>query len=267
MIAGNGNGVNLRKKGIAEERNRDMARLPRFFITPEQVNGTIILVTDEDVRHITTVLRMQTGDELLLCDGKGTEYRARITAIGKQTVTGEVLDRRARTRKGPDIVLGQGIAKADKMDWIVQKATEIGATSIVPLETERTIVKVKDGEKRISRWQKICREAAMQSHRSDIPKVEAITSFADFLRTLNSEPGTLFLIPWEEAVWPVKEVLRSHPDVKKVVVLIGPEGGFSRKEADLAAARGFHAVSLGSNILRTETAALAAIALIGYEYF
>lgn len=243
-----------------------MARLPRFFITPEQVSGAVISVADEDVRHIAAVLRMRTGDQLLLCDGQGTEYRARITEIGKNVVKSEVVEKRTWVRSGPDITLGQGIAKADKMDWIAQKATELGVTSFVPLETERTVVKVKDVEKRIGRWQKICREAAMQSHRTDVPRVGAIRSLNDFLRDQVCAPETLLLLPWEDAKGPLKVILRSHREVKRVVVLIGPEGGFSRKEADLAISRGFHAVSLGPNILRTETAAIAALGMIVYEY-
>src|SRR5574340_72304 len=158
-----------------------MARLPRFFITPAQVNGTTITVTDEDVRHIAAVLRMKTGAQLLLCDGRGTEYRSRIAEMGKAEIKAEVLSSEQRGPRGPRIILGQGIAKADKMDWISQKATELGVSAIVPLVTERTIVKVKDEEKRVTRWRKICREAAMQSNRPDIPKVEAIVSFADFI--------------------------------------------------------------------------------------
>ncbi len=243
-----------------------MARLPRFFITPGQADGAVISVTDEDVRHITIVLRMKPGDEILLCDGAGTEYRARITEIGKGSVKSEVLERRARVRQGPEIALGQGIAKADKMDWIVQKATELGVASIVPLETERTVVKVKDEEKRIGRWQKICREAAMQSNRPDIPKVEPIRRLTEYLRSLGAQSDRLLLLPWEEAARPVKEVLRANSGVKRIVVLIGPEGGFSTAEAGKAQAQGFHAVSIGPNILRTETAAVAALAMIGYEY-
>jgi 16S rRNA (uracil1498-N3)-methyltransferase len=152
------------------------------------------------------------------------------------------------------------------MDWIVQKATELGVADIVPLMTERTIVKVKDEEKRITRWQKICREAAMQSGRADIPQVGSIIAFKDYLQTLDSGPGTLFLLPWEEAVEPIKGVLRQNPGVKNIIVLIGPEGGFSKSEAEMAKGKGFAPVSIGPNILRTETAALAVLSMIGYEY-
>jgi 16S rRNA (uracil1498-N3)-methyltransferase len=153
------------------------------------------------------------------------------------------------------------------MDLIVQKATELGVSSIVPLITERTIVKVKDEEKRISRWQKIAREASMQSHRLDIPMIGQIRPFTDYVGTLHTEPGTLYLIPWEEGTQPMKEVLRAYPAADTTVVLIGPEGGFSLTEADMAKEKGFRAVSLGPTILRTETAAVAALSMIRYEYW
>jgi 16S rRNA (uracil1498-N3)-methyltransferase len=242
-----------------------MSKAPRFFITPEQVREPYITVMGDDLRHIRTVLRKQPGDLLTLLDGQGREYTVRITAIGKEEVVTEIVDRRERHPSGPDIVLGQGIAKADKMDWIVQKATELGVASIVPLVTERTIVKVKDEEKRVGRWKKIAREAAMQSDRPDIPRIGPLRTFPDFIMTLDPGPLTLFLFPWEEGMLPIKEVLRGKQGVEKVVVLIGPEGGFSQAEADLAKKKGFHLVSLGPNILRTETAAVAVISMIGYE--
>lgn len=244
-----------------------MPRPPRFFISPEQVSGQQISLSGEDVRHIATVLRMKSGDELLLCDGQGNEYAARITQVTKSEIAAEIASQSKREPQLPSILLGQGLPKSDKMDWIAQKATELGVAAIVPIVTERTIVKVRDEEKRVSRWQKIAREAAMQSNRPDIPQVHAIVPFTEFLRTLNSEPGTLLLFPWEEGTQPLKDVLRERRDIRKIVVLIGPEGGFSAKEAGLAREKGFHLVSLGRNILRTETAALAALSMVAYEYF
>ncbi len=244
-----------------------MSRPPRFFISPEQVSGPQITLSGEDVRHIATVLRMKTGDELLLCDGQGTEYFARITQVNKSEIGTEITGQSKREPRFPRILLGQGLPKSDKMDWIAQKATELGVASIVPIVTERTIVKVRDEEKRVSRWQKIAREAAMQSNRPDIPLVEKIQIYGRYLDTLTTDSETLLLFPWEEGTQPVKEVLRKSQDSKKIVVLIGPEGGFSAKEAELAKGKGFHLVSLGQNILRTETAAIAALSMIGYEYF
>jgi 16S rRNA (uracil1498-N3)-methyltransferase len=243
-----------------------MPKPPRFFISPGQVSGSFITVTDEDVRHIATVLRMKTGDHLLLCDGRGTEYTVRISDINKSAIKTNILGQTTREIRYPLITLGQGLPKSDKMDWIVQKATELGTAFIVALITERTIVKVKDEEKRLVRWRRICREAAMQSNRTDIPRVEGIQTFGDYVRTLDPGPGTLLLLPWEEGTKPIKDVLREKPGVKNIVVLIGPEGGFSAAEAALAQEKGFHAVSLGPNILRAETAAVAVLGMIGYEY-
>jgi len=254
-----------------------MSRPPRFFIAPDQVRDPSISVLGEDVRHIRTVLRKGPGDLLTLLDGHGREYTVRITTIERSKIDTEIIDRKQRTTASPVVILGQGLPKSDKMDWIVQKATELGVSAIVPLVTERTIVKIKDEEKRVARWQKICREAAMQSDRPDIPMVEAIRPVRDFIFSLDpgpltlapgsSAPGpqTLLLFPWEEGTQPIKEVLRRTQGIEKIVVLIGPEGGFSPAEAGLAKKTGFHLVSLGPNILRTETAAVAVLSMVLYE--
>ena len=244
-----------------------MPKPPRFFISPGQVIDESITISGEDVRHIATVLRMKAGNELLLCDGKGTEYSVEIAKVDKSEITTGVKARSKREVRYPLVTLGQGLPKSDKMDWIVQKATELGVATIVPLVTERTIVKIRDEEKRVSRWKKICREAAMQSNRADIPAVGRIVSFGDFLKTQNSELPTLFLLPWEEGTVPIKGILRANPGMKNIIVLIGPEGGFSAQEAEMAHGKGFHLVSLGPNILRTETAAIAALSMIDYEFF
>jgi 16S rRNA (uracil1498-N3)-methyltransferase len=242
-----------------------MSRPPRFFISPDQVAGPSIVIANEDVRHIAAVLRMKPGEMLTLCDGQGTEYAVKIAQVGKSEIKTEITGQSKRESAYPRIVLGQGLPKFDKMDFIVQKATELGVAEIVPLITERTVVKLKDEEKRVARWRKICREAAMQSNRADIPKVENIRTLGDFIRTLAPGPLTLLLLPWEQGTEPIKNILRPHPAVKNIIVLIGPEGGFSEKEAEQAREKGFHLVSLGSNILRTETAAVAVLSMILYE--
>ena len=242
-----------------------MPRLPRFFISPEQITGQSITISGEDVRHIGTVLRMTLGEQLVLCDGKGTEYVAAIVQLGRNELLTEIVSESKRAIPSQRVTLGQGIPKFDKMDLIVQKSVELGVSRILPLVTERTIVKLKDEEKRITRWQKIAQEAAMQSNRVDVPVIGTIVSFEDFLQTRNSELQTLHLLPWEEASEPIKNILHAEREASDIVILIGPEGGFSAAEAELAKSRGFHLVSLGPNILRTETAALAALSMILYE--
>jgi 16S rRNA (uracil1498-N3)-methyltransferase len=244
-----------------------MSRLPRFFISPDQAADETFIVSGEDVRHIGTVLRMQPGDELVLCDGTGTDYRVRITTIGRNEIRTVVLGRERREPSVPRITLGQGLPKSDKMDLIVQKSTELGVSSIVPLVTERTIVKVRDEEKRLGRWRRISREAAMQSNRSEIPLITPLRAYEAFVKEMSEASGGLLLLPWEEGTEPLRQVLRKAPPPEAITVLIGPEGGFSAGEAELAMRHGFHAVSLGRNILRTETAAVAVLAMIAYEYF
>jgi 16S rRNA (uracil1498-N3)-methyltransferase len=268
-----------------------MPKLPRFFISPEQVSGTFITITDEDIRHIATVLRMDIGDHLLLCDGKGTEYIVKIDQVLRSGIKTKILERIKTAIRFPRVTLGQGLPKSDKMEWIIQKATELGVAAIVPLVTERTIIKVRAEEKRLVRWRKICREAAMQSNRTDIPNIASIQRYPVFLANMSnlleypfakrvnkahpianeggrekfSSNEILRILPWEEAITPIKNVLRANTDVRNIVVLIGPEGGFSAAEAEIAQENGFCAVSLGSNILRTETAAVAVLSMILYE--
>jgi len=243
-----------------------MSRLPRFFISSGQVSGGTILIAGEDVRHIAMVMRMKAGDELLLCDGKGTEYTVKIADIGRSDVKTEIVSQSKKEIRKFRITLGQGLPKSDKMDFIVQKATELGVSNIVPLVTARTIVKIKDEEKRIVRWQKIAREAAMQSNRIDIPQVEHLMKFSDFIETFDARSRPLLLLSWEEGTEPIKNILRQNPEAQDIIVLIGPEGGHSSAEAMAARDKGFHLVSLGPNILRTETAAVAVLSMIGYEY-
>jgi 16S rRNA (uracil1498-N3)-methyltransferase len=256
-----------------------MSGPPRFFISHDHVIDRHITISGEDVRHIATVLRMKTGDELLLCDGQGTEYAVKIIRLDRAEIETEIMSQSKREIRYPLITLGQGLPKSDKMDFIVQKATELGVAAIVPLITERTIMKIKDEEKRSVRWRKIAREAAMQSNRRDIPHIEQIRSFRDFIFSLPPEtpapapglpvpgPRTLRLLPWEEGTDPIRNVLKRYPHAQDIIVLIGPEGGFSQAEAETAKEKGFHLVSLGPNILRTETAAIASLSMIGYELF
>jgi len=244
-----------------------MPRLPRFFISPDLISDTNIRIADEDVRHVVNVLRKKVGDELLLCDGEGTEYRTRIVMLNKTEVKTEIVTQTGSALRHPRVTLGQGLPKFDKMDFIVQKATELGVAAVVPLITERAIVKIKDEEKRLARWRKIAREAAMQSNRPDIPLIESVVSFRDFIVAQAPGSRTLSLLPWEEGTELIKNVLRQNPSVRDIMVLIGPEGGFSLGEAEAAKTHGFHAVSLGPNILRTETAAMAVLSMIWYEFF
>ena len=245
---------------------KSMPRLPRFFITPDQVNGTDISLSGEDVRHISLVLRMKPGDNLLVCDGAGREYVSRIVSMDRSAITAAIQETAVRKPVHPRITLAQGLPKFDKMDLIVQKAVELGVSTIIPIVTERTIVKIRDEQKRLVRWVKIAREAAMQSNRAELPVVEPVQNFTQFTRTMDADIVALKLLPWEEASEPIKNTLQSNKNASQIIVLIGPEGGFSRIEAETARSSGYHVISLGPNILRSETAGMAAVSMIQYEY-
>lgn len=242
-----------------------MPKPPRFFISDEQINGDRIAVTGDDVRHILLVLRMRIGDEILLLDGSRREYTVRITKTGRSEILTEILSVKMREIQPPFITLCQGLPKADKMDWIVQKATELGVNIIIPMLTERTVVKLRDEATRHARWQKIAREAAMQSNRPTLPVIGRIKRFDECIDSMESGRGALYLLPWEEATRHIKTVLKRDALPEKINIFIGPEGGFSGHEAKSAEERGVEIVSLGPNILRTETAAVAVLSMILYE--
>ncbi len=237
----------------------------RFFVKPEDISGGIAVITGEDVKHISKVLRMQPGDAIMLSDGAGFEYRAEITDISRERVElrcGEKMPCAAEPKRR--ITLYQGIPKAGKMELIIQKCVELGVSEIVPAAAERSVVRIKPGEyeaKRM-RYQRVSYEAAKQSGRGIIPRIGELTTF----KTAGLSRHDLILIAYEdERQTTLKSVLRENAAAKDIALIIGPEGGLEESEVKSLASRGGRAVSLGRRILRTETAGMAAIAMILYE--
>ena len=234
----------------------------RFFVSKDQIHA----ITGSDVHHIKAVLRMKAGDQLELLDGTGKIYKAKISEIRKDKIICKVLSSRIEeTDFKVKVTLAQCLPKAKKMDLIIQKCTELGVSRIIPVLSERSIAK---GEKP-ERWKKIAKEAAEQSSRSMIPEITALTPFEEVLK-LKPE-FDLALIPWElEKETTLKSILTTHLPAGKagkpnhLLILIGPEGGFSRKEMKLAKDAGFTSITLGKKILRTETAGMAILAMLIY---
>ena len=229
----------------------------RFFVDKNQIP----LITGSDAHQIRAVLRMKKEDRLELLDGTGRIHLAEIAEIKKDKVLCKVISSRF---EGPEtkikVSIAQCLPKGKKMDLIIQKCTELGAHKIIPILSERSIAKGGKPE----RWQKIAKEAAEQSGRTTMPEVSPLASFEDLLKTVNGYD--LGLIPWElEKETTLKSVLKKQKP-SRLLIIIGPEGGFSAAEAAVAQEKGFHAVSLGPNILRAETAAVAVLGIIGYEY-
>lgn len=241
------------------------------------MKGGKITIEGSEARHIVTVLRKRVGDEIDLFDGRGNEFRGRILEIDGSSTPPQVkvvVIGQKRGKKEPKlkIILFQSIPKGNKFDFIVQKSTEIGVSEIVPITTERTIVRLdcKGMEGKVIRWQRIAREAAKQSRRSVVPKIGAILDFPRALDQFSERRYQVGIIPWEmEEKSHLGEVLRksgvSTPSPSQLAIFIGPEGGFTVEEVGMARGRGVIPVTLGSRILRTETAGLAVAIIALYE--
>ena len=237
-----------------------------FFTAPENVCGNEILIT-EDARHIKRVLRMKNGDEALCFDGTGAEYKVRLLEIGDSTVRCEVLEKReCKSEPRVKVSLFQGIAKADKMELIIKKCTELGVYEVIPVKMDRCVAKIDKAE-RIDRFNKISREAAKQSGRGIAPKVLAPVGFEDAVALLKEKE--LSLMPYEvlghSGQKGLKKLLKENSP-SSAGIIIGPEGGFSDAEAAYAIENGINAVGLGTRILRTETAGAAVLTALMYEY-
>jgi 16S rRNA (uracil1498-N3)-methyltransferase len=236
-----------------------------FYIPPNQTLDDIILISGEERRHIVNVLRLKPGEHIRIFDGCGNEYLTQLRDFKDDTVVAEILEHRQISRPKPRVTLFVGLPKFDKFELIVQKTTEIGANEIVPVLCRRSVPKLKGDakKKRLSRWQRIANEASKQCGRVYFPKVKEITEFNKCCAKLNFD---ISLILWEEErQLGLKSVLRQNADAEDVSLFIGPEGGFSPEEIAIAIAAGAIPVTLGSNILRTETAAIVGLALILYE--
>lgn len=230
----------------------------RLFVPPEQLAGsTRVKLAPEQSRHLVAVLRLQSGAELEVFDGHGGRFRA--------VLDGDELEIREALppeRRRVDAVLVQALAKGEKMDLVVQKATELGATRIVPLAAERAIVRLERarGEARAHRWRRIAQEAARQCGRGDVPRVDEPLGWDSVFSLLRAEPDrrALLLDPGEGAL----RLGDAARGLSRLLLAVGPEGGFSPEERRRALENGFASAAMGPLVLRTETAGLAALAVV-----
>jgi len=242
--------------------------VPRIYSPGRKDSEGTIELGAEDLHYIKHVLRLTPHDPIVVFDGGGCEYD---TVIDRFTPSGVFLTVRSSTRVDDfpvRITLAQSLPKESKMDLIVQKATELGVWRIVPFISSRTVPRLTEEKKtaRVKRWQKIAAEASKQCLRAHIPDVGGIVSYQDMLA--ETDPEALNIIFWEEeAQRGIKEILTDASYMKKeeLLIVIGPEGGFSRDEAAMAQERALITAHLGRQILRVETASLAVLAIIQYE--
>jgi 16S rRNA (uracil1498-N3)-methyltransferase len=229
----------------------------RVFVPPEQI-AELVRLDPSQSRHLELVLRLEPGEEVEVFDGKGSTWAARIELKGVLRLGA----RKSPEPGGADVWLAQGLAKGERLDLVVQKATELGATRILPLAVERSVVRLDQERagRRIARLQRIAQEAARQSGRSDVPEVDPPCTLADLGGLLRADPGRhgLLLDPDEQNL----RLSQAARGASRLLLAVGPEGGFTAGERAQAAEAGFALVGLGRRILRTETAGLAALSII-----
>ncbi|OGW14331.1 MAG: hypothetical protein A3G93_12675 [Nitrospinae bacterium RIFCSPLOWO2_12_FULL_45_22] len=246
--------------------------MPVFFIPPENFLPDKVLITGPDVRHITKVLRLGIGDKIKVCDQPGNRYQAKIDVIEKGWVIAglepEMLTEYGREPpRQPMITIGQALPKGYKMDLIVQKASELGASELAPLLTQRTLVRLnsKTTSFKIARWQKIAQESAKQSGSRKILHIGNIAGLEEFCSL--SAKADLKLILWEEEkLRRLRDVLPKDTSPETITLIIGPEGGLTRQEIGQAQDYGFLPTGLGPRILRVETVALTLLTILQYQY-
>lgn len=237
--------------------------MARFFMAGTNIKGGMAIMRGRDAEHVR-VLRLRPGEDMIICDGKGTDYKCRLVSADKEQVEAEVLEIR-RCPAEPDVKVRIlcGLPKGDKTDYIIQKSVEAGANEIMFFNSERCIAKPDTPEKKLERWNRISEEAAKQSGRGIIPQVSWAGDFAGALDAAIKTELSLFMYETGERET-MTEVLEANKSAKSVSIITGPEGGFAEFEAKLAQIAGLHICSMGERILRCETAPVVALSAAMY---
>ena len=238
--------------------------MPRFPVSKESIHDNQAVISGQDYRHMVKVLRLKEGDEVTLFDTDSIEYHGKIAGIGKNELQVDIIGSERVYRESPiNIKLFQSIAKGDKMDYIIEKATELGVSSIVPMVTER--VQYRPGGNKKTRWQKIAVEASKQCGRTVPTELEDILQFKDALLSCNH--NSLRIILHVNTELSVKNHLKSTLQTpQNIILFIGPEGGFTDNEVLLAKEMGFIPLGLGPRVLRTETASVSVLSILQFFY-
>lgn len=235
-----------------------------FFVEEEQVNGENAYISGSDVNHIVNVLRMKIGEELLISVKGDWDYLCKIEEIENDRVNLKLLESMEQRELPIKLTLLQGIPKSDKLEMIIQKAIELGVSNIIPVKTNRVVVKIdeKKTQAKVNRWNAIAQSAAKQSKRSIIPKVLNPQTLDNALEIVKDYG--VKLLPYENAdgIKKTKDILNSLDSKNNIAVFIGPEGGFEEAEVKKSTDSGFEVITLGKRILRTETAGLALLSNI-----
>lgn len=237
----------------------------RFFYAAGQRQGNEVTLSGEDARHLLRVLRATAGDTVELCDGQGACHRADIISVSKENVFCRLTEPLRNNETNLRVDLAFSLLKGEKTDFVLQKATEAGVAGFLPFVSERTVARpVNKGDSRRERWEKVARAAAAQSKRAIIPQVAAPFNWAELLEKIPAYHRAVLF--WEAAAdKPLSAILRGIPANGSILLITGPEGGFSGSEVRLAEDKGAYAATLGPRILRAETAALVAVVVALYQ--
>jgi 16S rRNA (uracil1498-N3)-methyltransferase len=240
--------------------------MSRFYVPTPQIEKGMLRVEGNEVKHIRRVLRLKAGDEIIVFDSLGKEYEGTIIEETTSSVVIKIQNIFLSERDSPlDVTLAQSLLKGEKMDYLIQKATELGVREIIPFFSSRSVplLEKSGGLKRHHRWGRIAIEASKQCGRGVVPKIEPLQDYSEMLQI--ASPGSLRLILWEGEGDPLKEVLERSKEKTGIFFIIGPEGGFSQEEVEEAKMAGFIPVTLGRRILRAETASLCLLSILQYE--
>lgn len=240
--------------------------MPRFFIAGTNIAGGMAIMKGRDAEHVH-VLRLRPGDDVILCDTEGSDYKCRIVKSSKDEVEAEILEiTPCISEPSVKVSVMCGLPKgSDKTDYIIQKSVEAGADEICFFSCDRCVAKLDDGGrgKKLERWLRISEEAAKQSGRGIIPEVKWIGNFADCLNLAHQKDISLFMYETGERER-LNSVLNCSSEIQSAAIITGPEGGFAQFEADLARITGCHICSMGERILRCETAPIVALSAVMY---
>ena len=236
----------------------------RFFVSPESFFGDEVIIRGPDVNHIRNVLRLKAGDRIVVLDGAGQQYQICLKQVLKDEVREEVVDKQTfQTESQVKIWMGQALIKGNRFDNLIRKSVELGVHAIFPLNAERCVARLNPGEaeKKIERWQKIAQEAAKQSGRVAVPKVNpqisSVQAFCEGTRDCD-----LKLVFWEQECQTRIRDLETKKQVASIAFMAGPEGGWAGSEIDSIRQHGFQTVTLGPRILRADSASLVILAIL-----
>ena len=240
--------------------------MSRFYVPAPRIEKGMLRIEGNEVKHIRRVLRLKAGDGIIVFDSLGKEYEGTIVEEDTSSVVIKIQNIFLSKRDSPlEITLAQSLLKGEKMDYLIQKATELGVKEIIPFFSSRSVPLLeKSGRlKRHHRWGRIAIEASKQCGRGVVPKIEPLQDYSEMLRM--ASPDSLRLILWEREGGKLKEVLERSKEKTRIFFIVGPEGGFSLDEVEEAKRAGFIPVILGKRILRAETASLCLLSILQYE--